>query len=99
TGVAVTRDGAIYVSGDIKNTLYRIRRNNPTADVLAATLGPLTAFDTQTHPPAPDYAQTSAWAALPTKHDLADLAPKNTRYPEAEARADADVFYIHPTTF
>lgn len=59
---------------------------------------PNSTFETQALPPAPDYGSGGAWAALPWKADKADLAPSNTRYPEAQAIAGADVFFIHPTT-
>lgn len=55
-------------------------------------------FKTQNLPPAPDYGSPDAWAALPDKKDNADLAPLNTKYPESQATAAADVFFIHPTT-
>lgn len=48
--------------------------------------------------PAPDYQSPDAWSALPDKHDHADFAPPNTKYPESQAVAEADVFFIHPTT-
>ena len=55
-------------------------------------------FKTQNLPPAPDYGSSVAWAALPDKKDNADLVPLNTKYPESQATAAADVFFIHPTT-
>lgn len=58
---------------------------------------PDSTFETQSLPPPPDYASADAWAALPDKADNADLAPPNTRYPESQASAEADVFFIHPT--
>lgn len=62
-------------------------------------LRPDSTFGTQTMPPAPDYGTGAAWAALPDRADNADLAPSNTKYPEAQSSAPADVFFIHPTTF
>ncbi len=56
-------------------------------------------FDAFARPPAPDYTQDSAWAALPDRQDAADVAPANAAIPEAQADASADVFYIHPTTY
>lgn len=58
---------------------------------------PPVAFGDATKPPEPDYSSPDAWAALPTKRGEADIAPSNTRYPEAQAIAAADVFFIHPT--
>lgn len=59
---------------------------------------PLFAFEQIPPPPAPDYWLSESWAALPDKQDEADAAPPNTRYEEAQAMAEADVFFIHPTT-
>ena len=56
-------------------------------------------FDGMERPAAPDYAQDSAWAALPHKTDAADVAPDGAVIPEAQDEASADVFYIHPTTY
>lgn len=61
-------------------------------------LKPNSTFETQNLPPAPDYRSPYAWAALPDKADYADLAPANTKYPESQATAAADVFFIYPTT-
>ncbi len=48
-------------------------------------------------PAAPDYAQAQYWAALPTRKDAADIAPK--KYKDLQATAKADVFFVHPTTY
>jgi len=56
-------------------------------------------FDRLTPPPAPDYWLEDCWAALPFKKDMADEAPPNTRYPEAQATAAVDVFFVHPTGY
>lgn len=50
-------------------------------------------------PPAPDYAEVSAWAAWPGRLSGADaLAPGLTGLPLPDT-AKADVFFIHPTTY
>lgn len=55
-------------------------------------------FSSVTPPPAPDYSQESAWAALPWKKDMADSLPlKGMR--DGQAQAKADVFYVHPTIY
>ncbi len=59
---------------------------------------PNSTFETQNLSPAPNYQFADTWAALPDKADNADLAPANTKYPESQALAAADVFFIHPTT-
>lgn len=56
-------------------------------------------FDEMERPPAPDYADPQAWAALPDVEDAADLFPTGTDIPEAQTMAAADVFYLHPTTY
>jgi hypothetical protein len=50
------------------------------------------------HTSRPDYSDPESWAALPTKHDSADLVPHpdlNNRQQEALI----DVFFLHPTTY
>lgn len=59
---------------------------------------PASTFETQDLPGPPDYSLSSAWAALPQKRDSADLTPNNTKYPESQANAPADIFFIYPTT-
>lgn len=56
-------------------------------------------FATYTPYPGPDYAQDSLWAALPTRHDSADAAPRYSGLRDEQATAAADVFFIHPTTY
>ena len=59
---------------------------------------PSAPFAQQTPPPAPDYADPSAWASLPLKADPADFTPEGAT-PENQAEAAAAVFFIHPTTY
>ncbi len=59
---------------------------------------PNSTFETQHMSAAPNYRSSNAWAALPGKKSGAYLAPANTKYPESQATAAADVFFIHPTT-
>ncbi|MBH8559725.1 DUF3089 domain-containing protein [Hymenobacter negativus] len=56
-------------------------------------------FEKYTPPPAPDYAQASSWAALPTKKDSADAVPRHSTLRDEQATAAVDVFFIHPTTY
>ena len=52
------------------------------------------------HPgPAPDYADGHNWAALPTRHDSSHAVPSQTRLRDQQATAEADVFFVHPTTY
>ena len=49
-------------------------------------------------PPPPDYTTTDQWAALPTKDDAADRTPGDSLQ-DGQLTAQADVFYLHPTTY
>ncbi|MBU6120116.1 DUF3089 domain-containing protein [Hymenobacter siberiensis] len=52
------------------------------------------------HPgPVPNYAEDSNWAALPTRCDPADAVPRKTTLRDQQATAEADVFFVHPTTY
>lgn len=50
-------------------------------------------------PPTPNYANTNHWAALPTKTDPTDQIPKKSNLQDEQATAEADVFFVHPTTY
>jgi hypothetical protein len=43
-----------------------------------------------------DYSKQENWAALPTMKDNADWTPEGLK--NNQDNAQADVFYIHPTT-
>ncbi|MFN8261094.1 MAG: DUF3089 domain-containing protein [Chitinophagales bacterium] len=45
---------------------------------------------------ATDYSNPDSWAALPTMSDNADWTPEGLK--DNQETAEADVFYIHPTT-
>ena len=49
-------------------------------------------------PSKPDYSNGKHWAALPQRKDMADTTP-NTRFKDMQAVAEADVFFVHPTTY
>ncbi len=49
-------------------------------------------------PPAPDYAKRSAWAVWPGVASAADGVPGGAA-PGRTSSPDADVFFIHPTTY
>ena len=59
---------------------------------------PKGAFDPAATAPAPDYADVSNWAALPSKNDGADLVPLGID-PTPQANRNVDAFFIHPTGF
>ncbi|MBB3890058.1 hypothetical protein GGQ61_000755 [Phenylobacterium haematophilum] len=71
--VALVLSAAVYVWRD---------------DILRTQLDPKEPFQIYDPPPAPDYAQRSAWALMPNAPD----APTDEEPP-------ADVFFISPTTF
>ncbi len=48
-------------------------------------------------PPPPDYSLQKNWAALPQMKDAADTVPVGLK--DMQNTAQADVFFIHPTTF
>jgi hypothetical protein len=58
-------------------------------------------FDAYSRPPEPNYADPASWAALPgPEHaDAADLVPAGEAVGDRQDEAEADVFYIHPTTY
>ncbi|MEE8400201.1 MAG: DUF3089 domain-containing protein [Desulfobacterales bacterium] len=68
-----------------------------TFNVLLATLKPHHGFDLSRKGPAPDYADSANWAALPEKGDPADLVPEGVTPRKGEA--PVDVFFIHPTGY
>ena len=59
---------------------------------------PRTPFDAATAPPAPDYSRQASWAALPEMKDASDVTPQGYA-PIDPAKADVDVFFIHPTSY
>lgn len=55
-------------------------------------------FSAAVPPQAPDYADDAMWTALPGRADPADDAPPGSPALDP-ARAPADVFYVHPTSY
>ena len=55
-------------------------------------------FDPAHVPPAPDYAQPSAWLAFPGRDGIERSTSPGMAAVD-EASAPADVFFIHPTTY
>ncbi len=64
---------------------------------LTGCLIPRTPFSESTPPPAPSYADETAWAALPWRADNADVSAAGET--DGQADASVDVFFIHPTTY
>jgi hypothetical protein len=60
---------------------------------------PKTAFDAAKAPAKPDYSDLKTWASHPDKHDFSDSIPQNSGLKDAQATAQVDVFFVHPTTY
>lgn len=50
-------------------------------------------------PSSPDYSKAEHWASLPDKSDAADSIPNKSGLQNTQASAEADVFFVYPTTF
>jgi len=61
--------------------------------------GPPEPFDPANAPPAPDYADSTNWAALPERHDLEDRLPEGVTATFEQGKAPVDVFFVHPTGY
>jgi hypothetical protein len=70
-----------------------------TQQRLKRSFRPTFLFEDKAPPPRPDYRFPDAWAALPGRQDGAGVAPPNTKFPEAQGNARADVFFVHPTGY
>jgi Protein of unknown function (DUF3089) len=49
-------------------------------------------------PAAPNYSDSSAWAALPWMKDAADMLPSDTMQ-DMQSTSRVDVFFLHPTIY
>lgn len=47
---------------------------------------------------SPNYSELQFWASHPEKKDAADQVPVNSGFSDKQELAQADVFFIHPTT-
>lgn len=56
-------------------------------------------FDSSLTPTAPDYGKISSWAALPFTSDEADTLAGVGFLTDLQRSAEADVFFIHPTSY
>ena len=59
---------------------------------------PRASFDAEPAPPAPDYADSGSWSALPEREDAADALPRGAPAVD-QLHASVDVFYVHPTSY
>jgi hypothetical protein len=66
---------------------------------LPSCLVPGRKFEATKIPIAPNYANDSCWAALPTKKDSADVNIYAAGIVDKQQTATIDVFYVHPTTY
>lgn len=70
--------------------------------IINYAMTPPDSFDETVHPEAPDYGNPDHWAALPGRNDAADLLVsddiEDDLIADRQAIAEADVFYVHPTT-
>lgn len=83
---------AVIAAGVIALVLFR-------TEITAYYLNPDMPFEESAVPPAPDYETPAAWAAKPGRADEADLAPPGMAPPVSDAEAQADIFFVHPTTY
>ncbi len=56
-------------------------------------------FEPNYFPATPDYSNKNTWAALPDRKDMADSVPSKPGAKDGQMTAQADVFWIHPTTY
>lgn len=75
------------------------QQQNAALAQMMAMIRPEMSFDRQSAPPPLDYASPDSWAAWPGRPDNADLAPENVESANAQESAQADVFFIYPTTY
>ena len=75
---------AIYFTGNVQTVIVMIGR-------------PHHGWDLSYKAPAPDYANASSWAALPSKPGLTALVPQGVA--PAPKDPPVDVFFIHPTGY
>jgi len=71
---------------------------NIKQDAVSFFLKPNEPFNLASAPDMPDYSKPESWAALPSTKDFADVLPLGD-FTDGQANAEADVFYLHPTTF
>jgi len=82
--------GVLFATGLGQGLMFRafMAWNQPAGD-----------FDPAAAAPAPDYADESNWAALPSIEDPSDLVPAGVAPIPAAGSAPVDVFFIHPTGY
>ena len=87
----------VFIPAELEANAAAALQSHP---YIAPHLGPSHAFDSARLPPAPDYANTSAWGALHPRTDTADMTADGAwGGAESQSNAPADVFFLHPTTY
>lgn len=61
-------------------------------------LKPRENFESSKNLSRPDYSDLKYWASHPAKKDPGDEVPKDSGFTDMQATAEADVFFVHPTT-
>ena len=75
---------AIYFTGNTRNIIVWLSK-------------PSHGWDMALKAPAPDYAQTDAWAARPDKESFANFVPEGVS--TTRGASAVDVFFVHPTGY
>lgn len=65
---------------------------------MSCAIKPKGQFQSEKAPMAPNYADSSAWAALPWMQDAADLVPTE-KLQDVQSTSRVDVFFLHPTIY
>jgi hypothetical protein len=93
------------LGGSAMKTRYKIAACLVVVAVFGAWLiksqvfaSPVLPFEMTVPPPAPDYDQAPSWYAYPNKNGL-ERSTIPGEHAADEAAAEADVFFIHPTTY
>lgn len=94
TGVRILAGIAIVVA--VLVVIGWMLRDTLLLALMSLTMNPDVPFDPAAAPPAPDYADDGAWAALPARADGADAVPPG--FSDGQAGAPVDLFFVHPTT-
>lgn len=81
----------------IAAALAAIWFSGATPAVIAWLFAPHHGWDLSRKAPAPDYADASSWAALPSKPGLSGRVPAGVAPPPKDP--PVDVFFIHPTGY
>ncbi|MFL0810107.1 MAG: DUF3089 domain-containing protein [Agarilytica sp.] len=93
-GFLISKERAMEAKAD-KETADK---EKAVVEILKTRFGPVKRYEEYDTPEAPNYSDAAFWAALPSTEDTADAAPAATGFENRQSEAEADVFYVHPTT-